>query len=160
VGGRARLQSGGDLAKPVESSRVSPLLSETLAGDNLGSVKLLYLEDDPHDLELLQLVCRHEAPDCEITGASDRTAFIKALEGGQYVGIISDSGVHDLAGPDAVRVARLLAPALPYVFYCGAMAETKRAELASAKPEGIFSKDRPEDLNLAISLLRKLTSGR
>ena len=38
-------------------------------------------------------------------------------------------------GADAVRVARLAAPALPYVFYCGTMSETKRAELAALRAE-------------------------
>lgn len=122
-------------------------------------VKLLYLEDDHQDVELLLMLCQQEAPDCEITAVGDRLAFIQALETGHYDGILSDSGVHDLAGPDALRVARLLAPALPYVFFCGLMSDTKRAGLLAAKPDGIFSKDRPEDLGLAIGLLRKLSTG-
>jgi CheY-like chemotaxis protein len=120
-------------------------------------VKLLYLEDDPRDVELLQMLCLHDEPDCEITAVSDRLAFLQALESGRFAGILSDSGVHDLAGPDAVRVARLLAPTLPYVFYCGTMAEAKRTGLLAAKPDGVFSKDRPDDLGLAIGLLRKLS---
>jgi len=114
-------------------------------------VKLLYLEDDPHDVELLQLLCLQQEPDCEITAVGDRMAFIAALESGQYVGILSDSGVHDLAGPDAVRVARSLAPAVPYLFFCGTMGETKRATLLAAHPDGIFSKDRPEDIGLQLA---------
>lgn len=106
------------------------------------------------------MICLHQEPDCEITAVGDRMAFVKALESGDYAAILSDSGVHDLVGPDAVRVARLLAPAVPYVFYCGTMASAKRAELEAAKPDGIFSKDRPEDLGLAIGLLRKLSGGR
>ena len=91
---------------------------------------------------------------------SDRLAFLKALESGDFAGILSDSAVHDLVGPDAVRVARLVAPMMPYVFYCGTMSATKRADLLAAKPDGIFSKDRPEDLGMAIDLLRKLSGGR
>ena len=123
------------------------------------AVKLLYLEDDLRDVELLQMVCLHQEPDCEITAVGDRMTFIKALESGEYAGILSDSGVHDLAGPDAVRVARLLAPALPYVFYCGTMADTKRTELTAAKADGIFSKDDPAGMGRAIALLRKLSGG-
>lgn len=118
---------------------------------------MLYLEDDRHDVELLQLLCLQDEPDCEITAVSDRQAFEAALESGRFAGILSDSGVHDLAGPDAVKVARLLAPTLPYVFYCGTMAQQKRAVLLAAKPDGIFSKDRPGDAGLAIGLLRKLS---
>jgi CheY-like chemotaxis protein len=136
------------------------LLAGALENGNLRSVKLLYLEDDPNDVELLQMLCLHQEPDCEITAVADRVAFVQALESGKYAGIISDSGVYDLTGPEAVRMARRLAPAMPYVFYCGTMADAKRAELAGAGPDGIFSKDNPEDLGTAIGLLRKLAGCR
>ncbi len=123
-------------------------------------MKLLYLEDDPLDVELLQLACQQAVPGCEVVAVGDRLSFLKALESGGFAGILSDSGVHDLAGPDAVRVARLIAPMTPYVFYCGTMSDSKRTELLAAKPDGMFSKDQPEDFGLAIGLLRKLSSGR
>jgi DNA-binding NarL/FixJ family response regulator len=122
-------------------------------------VKLLYLEDDRQDVELLQLMCMQDEPDCEIIPVGDRQSFVAALESGRFAGILSDSGVHDLTGAEAVRIARQVAPALPYVFLCGAMADAKRETLLAAKPDGIFSKDRPEDAGLAIGLLRKLSGG-
>jgi CheY-like chemotaxis protein len=123
----------------------------------MAPVKLLYLEDDRHDVELLQMNCQQDEPDCEITAVADRGAFVAALQSGRYAGILSDSGVHDRTGPEAVKLARQIAPALPYVFICGTMAAAKRADLLAAKPDGIFSKDRPEDTGLAIALLRKLS---
>jgi CheY-like chemotaxis protein len=119
-------------------------------------VKLLYLEDDRRDVELLQMSCQQDEPDCEITAVEDRASFIAALESGLYAGILSDSCVHDLTGPEAVKLARAISPATPYVFICGTMADAKRQQLLAAKPDGIFSKDRPEDAGLAIALLRKL----
>lgn len=121
-----------------------------------GGMKLLYLEDDRRDVELLELQLGQDEPDCEITPVADRAAFVAALQSGGYAGILSDSGVHDLFGADAVNLARSLSPGLPYVFLCGTMSEAKRADLLAAKPDGIFSKDRPEDVGLAIGLLRKL----
>jgi DNA-binding NarL/FixJ family response regulator len=120
-------------------------------------VKLLYLEDDSHDVELLQMACLQDEPDCEITAVGNRQAFIAALQSDRYAGILSDSGVFDLTGPEAVKLSRQIAPATPYVFICGTMADAKRADLLAAKPDGIFSKDRPEDAGLAIALLRKLS---
>lgn len=124
------------------------------------AVKVLYLEDDRHDVELLQLSCQQDEPDCEITAVETREAYIEALKSGRYVAILSDSGVFDLSGPEAVKLARQFTPSLPYVFYCGTMADSKRADLLAAKPDGIFSKDRPEDAGLAIALLRKLSGER
>jgi CheY-like chemotaxis protein len=119
-------------------------------------LNLLYLEDDARDIELLRLRCSQNELDCELTAASDRAAFLAGLCSDRFDGIISDSGVHDLAGPDAVRLARSLAPGLPYVFLCGTMDPDKRAEILAAQPDGVFSKDRDEDAGLAIGLLRKI----
>ena len=123
-------------------------------------MRVLYLEDDRHDVELLESQLGRDEPDCEITPVEDRATFVAALQGGSYSGILSDSGVHDLFGADAVKLARSLAPGLPYVFLCGTMSDAKRADLAAAHPDGIFSKDRPGDVGLAIGLLRKLSGER
>jgi CheY-like chemotaxis protein len=123
-------------------------------------MKVLYLEDDPGDIALFQQASAGEEPDCELTAVTDRASFVAGLQSGSYAGILSDSGVFDLAGPDAVKLARILAPALPYVFLCGTMSDGRRAELLASEPEGIFTKDRPGDFGLAIGLLRKLAGER
>jgi CheY-like chemotaxis protein len=120
-------------------------------------VKVLHLEDDLRDIELLRATCAHREPDCQLTAVMDRATFVAALQTRRYDGILSDSGVHDLFGADAVKLARSLAPGLPYVFLCGLMGDAKRADLLAAKPDGVFSKDRAEDVSLAIDLLRKLS---
>jgi CheY-like chemotaxis protein len=121
-----------------------------------GVLKLLYLEDDARDIELFQFACQKNDPDCELIGAMDREAFVTAVKIGGFDGILSDSGVPDLPGPDAVRLARRLAPGLPYVFLCGVMDAAKRAGLVAANPDGIFSKDQPDDPRLAINLIRAM----
>jgi CheY-like chemotaxis protein len=120
-------------------------------------VKVLYLEDDLRDIELLRMTCAHEQPDCQLSPVMDRATFVAALQTGRYDGILSDSGVHDLLGADAVQIARSMAPGLPYVFLCGMLNDAKRADLEAAKPDGIFSKDRAEDVDLAIGLIRTLS---
>jgi CheY-like chemotaxis protein len=119
-----------------------------------GKLTLLYLEDDARDVELLQLTCAENEPDCELVPAMSRTEFVAALQTGRFDGILSDSGVHDLLGADAVRLARSLAPTLPYIFLCGMMDPAKRADLVAANPDGFFSKDQPGDVERAIALAR------
>ncbi len=126
----------------------------------LAPLKLLYLEDDARDVELLQLTCQDSELECELTAATDRATFLAALRSAGYDGILSDSGVHDLPGAEAVKLARCVAPTLPYVFLCGTMNPAKRAELLAAKPDGIFSKDRSGDTGQAIALLRKMSAAR
>lgn len=122
-------------------------------------MKVLHLEDDLRDIEMVRIACAREAPDCQLTPVMDRATFFIALQSGRYDGILSDSGVHDLFGADAVKLTRSLDPALPYVFLCGFLGEAKRMDLLAAKPDGIFSKDRAGDVGRAIRLLRKLSGG-
>lgn len=120
------------------------------------ALKLLYLEDDIRDIELLQIVCQQTEPDCELTAATTKQEFMRALQGGRFDGILSDSGVHDLFGADAVRLARQVAPGIPYLFLCGTMEPAKRQALLAARPDGIFSKDQPGDAAQAIGLVRTM----
>jgi CheY-like chemotaxis protein len=138
----------------------TPVFAPLPTAGMTSAVKLLYLEDDANDVALLKLACEQNEPDLEITAARDRKAFIAALQSGRYAGILSDSGVRDLFGADAVKLARSLAPNLPYVFLCGVMDDARRADLLAAKPDGIFSKDQPDDVGLALRLLRVLSRNR
>jgi CheY-like chemotaxis protein len=149
------------LVKPATIQQVLAAIARLFpAQTERTTLRLLYLEDDVHDVELLQLACEQADADCAINAAMSRASFLTGLQSGRFDGILSDSGVHDLLGADAVRLARSLAPGLPYVFLCGMMSDAKRADLLAAKPDGIFSKDRPEDTGLAIALLRKLSGER
>jgi CheY-like chemotaxis protein len=109
-----------------------------------GAVNLLHLEDDANDLELFAVWCRDQWPECSMTPARDRDTYIAALRSGQFTGIVSDSGLHNLTGAEAVALARAYAPALPFVFLCGAMSPEKKAELTAAKPDALVSKDDPK----------------
>lgn len=150
-----------DYAPGAPTSRAPRETSPTAESDAArGRMKLIYLEDDPRDVELMQLMCGRNEPDCELTAVTSRAAFVAALQTGRFDGVLSDSSVHDLFGADAVRLARRLAPAVPYVFLCGAMDDAKRADLVAAKPDGIFSKDRPADVGLAIGLVRNMRAAR
>lgn len=145
----SRLQTSldGSAAAPSAPVRSRPL-------------RVLHLEDDQRDIELLQLACEQSDPDCELTAASSRAAFQRGLQSGFFDGILSDSSVPDLSGVEAVRLARKLAPGLPYVFICGTMDPRNHWDLVAANPDGIFSKDKPEDAALAINLIRKMNEYR
>lgn len=146
--------------KPRAFAADSPSPAASDAKPRPRALRVLYLEDDEHDVELLQLACQQNDPDCELTPATNREGFIRALQSGFFDGILSDSGVADLPGREAVKLARKLAPGLPYVFLCGVMDPSKQAELVRANPDGIFSKDRAEDAALAINLVRKMNEYR
>ena len=147
VGSRAPLDEAFWATVPSPKPRPKPL-------------RVLHLEDHEYDAELIQLACHRVDPECELTPVATREAFIRALQSGLFDGVLSDSSVHDLPGREGVKLARRLAPGRPYVFICGVMDPTKQAELVRANPDGMFSKDRPEDAGLAIELIRKMNEYR
>jgi CheY-like chemotaxis protein len=157
------------LVKPATVQQVLSAIAQLFPGSAASApsqpagdarLQLLYLEDDPRDIELLQSTCARNDPDCAITAAMSQATFIAFLQSGRFDGILSDSGLPNLPGADAVGLARSLAPSLPYVFLCGRMDDGKRADLLAAKPDGMFSKDQPEDTARAIALLRRLRGNR
>jgi CheY-like chemotaxis protein len=116
-------------------------------------VNLLHLEDDPHDLELFAHWCRQQWPECTLRSVGTRQSYIDALRSGQFTGIVSDSGLHDLSGPEAVALARAYAPRIPFLFLCGTISPDKREEMMKAKPDAIVSKDDPKAVRAAFDRL-------
>jgi CheY-like chemotaxis protein len=120
---------------------------------------LLYLEDVPQELDLLKKVYALDEPDWQITAAMSRASFITALQSGSFDAIMSDAGVHQLFGVDAIKLARRLAPRLPFAFVCGRIGVAKKKKLLAAVPDGLFY-IRQDGPKLAIGLLRRLVANR
>lgn len=118
-------------------------------------MRVLYLDDDDRDVELVRVGCADLlGENCELVNASSRRAYEKELGEKSYDGILSDSGILELTGVDALRIARIRAPTTPFVFYCGALPPTVKEILRSEHPDGIFSKDTMSDLKLALDLIK------
>jgi DNA-binding NarL/FixJ family response regulator len=116
-------------------------------------MRLLHLEDHPLDAELLKNYCEQHARQCELVWVDNRKDFLARL--GSCQGIISDSGVHDLTGIEALAIARREHPSIPFVFLCGVASESSIASLQAAGPDGVFSKDRPAEVAAALRLVLK-----
>ena len=109
-------------------------------------MKVLHLEDDPLDAELLAIGCTRRWPDFQATVVKSRGEFVTALRSSQFDVIVSDSGVALFPGTDALAVARQLSPNTPFIFVCGTMSDLRRAELEAAGPDAILSKDTSDSL--------------
>jgi CheY-like chemotaxis protein len=118
-------------------------------------MKLLHLEDNQFDLELTGLWFLREWPGSEIVPVTTRSQYLVALRGGNFDGIVSDSEVSGLMGAEAVKLARLYAPSVPFVFLCGTMSETNRDALIAAGADAVVSKNEPEQMRAAFARLFK-----
>ncbi|MCL4550966.1 MAG: PAS domain S-box protein [Bacteroidetes bacterium] len=86
-------------------------------------IKILHLEDNDLDAELLQSQLEIEGIPCEITRVFHKAEFIKVIEEKQFDLILSDNTLPDFDGIDALRYAKKIQPETPFIFLSGTLGE-------------------------------------
>jgi PAS domain S-box-containing protein len=86
-------------------------------------MRILYLEDNPVDVELSRAVLEKDGLKCEMKVVDTREDYIAALEAGGYVLILADYHLPSFDGMAALEIAREMTPDLPFIFVSGAMGE-------------------------------------
>lgn len=89
----------------------------------LHPIRILHLEDDPQDGELIAVTLRNEGVVCEISQATTEEAYRRGLEAGGLDLILSDYCLPAFDGLAALRLAREHAPLVPFVFLSGFIGE-------------------------------------
>ena len=94
----------------------------------MSTLRILLLEDDSSDAELIQ--GRLEAEDivCEITRVETRHEFLNALEGDQIDLILADYKLPSFDGISAFKLALVARPELPFIFVSGTLGEEMAVE--------------------------------
>jgi phosphoserine phosphatase RsbU/P len=93
-----------------------------------GRLRILHLEDDPGDAELVQSVLTREIVDYDIQVVARRGEFIAALEGGGFDLVLADYALPGFDGMSALAIVRELFPDLPFVFVSGTLGEDSAIE--------------------------------
>ncbi len=86
-------------------------------------LRVLHLEDDPNDAELVRHALADNDLPCSITRVDTGEAFKAALERERFDLILSDYNLPTVTGLDALKLAAALNPALPFIFVSGVMGE-------------------------------------
>jgi len=94
-------------------------------------MKILHLEDDSFDAELVECTLAAEIPHCTIVAAVTRAEFLAHLTTEPPDLILSDSSVPAFSGLEALALTRESAPQIPFIFFSG-MRDEERA-LAAAR---------------------------
>lgn len=113
-------------------------------------MKILHLEDNPHDAELVRELLMEDWPDCLVTAVSDEGGYRAALAGGAYDVIISDFTLVRFDGASALRLARELAPGTPFIYVSGTIGEERAIEAVLAGASDYVIKDRMQRLATAV----------
>ncbi|HAL56097.1 MAG TPA: hypothetical protein DCP63_06405 [Bacteroidetes bacterium] len=91
-------------------------------------IRILHLEDNPKDAELVEGTLEIEGIDHETTVVSTRPEFVQKLKAGGFDIIISDFNLPDFDGLQALSIAREVAPDLPFIFLSGTLGEDRAVE--------------------------------
>jgi len=86
-------------------------------------LRILYLEDDPRDAELVQGTLEAGGIDCELARVETQAELVSALQQGCFDLILADYTLPAFDGLSALKIAQEGWPQLPFIFVSGTLDE-------------------------------------
>src|SRR5215510_6188160 len=86
-------------------------------------LRILHLEDDPNDTEIVQDVLESGGVVCQVTRVETRDQFIASLDEGGFDLILADFSLPFFDGVSALQLALARCPDVPFIFVSGALGE-------------------------------------
>jgi PAS domain S-box-containing protein len=86
-------------------------------------LRILQLEDDPKDAELVQEKLELDGKACEFTRVETEPDFIASLEQGGFDLILADYSLPSFDGVSALKLAQQHCPNVPFIFVAGTLGE-------------------------------------
>ena len=160
---RAPAEPTPSLSRTLSVLNATPLRDEIIPPHPAGSVlpgltlplfrmKILHLEDNATDAELVLDWLREEWPDCETHVAATQPECLAALQRQPFDLILSDYSLISFSGHDGLRLARQYQPDTPFIFFSGTIREETAIEAMRDGAWDYVLKDRPQRLITAIQL--------
>jgi PAS domain S-box-containing protein len=121
-------------------------------------IHILHLEDDAHDCDLVEAMLRAEDIPCQIECVQTGEDFRSKLTGRAPDLIISDYSMPGYDGLRALRLAREIVPAVPFIFFSGTLGEESAVISLKEGATDYILKQRPG--RLVASVRRALAEAR
>jgi formate hydrogenlyase transcriptional activator len=86
-------------------------------------LRILYLEDDPRDAELVQATLESADVPCEVTRVETQPEFSDFLERGGFDLVFADYTLPSFDGISALKIANAFRPEVPFIFVSGTLGE-------------------------------------
>jgi DNA-binding NtrC family response regulator len=86
-------------------------------------LRILHLEDDPRDTELMEASLRQAGIACDVERVDAREPFVERLQNAEIDLIVSDVSVPGFDGIAAQTVWRRERPDIPFIFLSGTLGE-------------------------------------
>ena len=110
------------------------------------TLKILHLEDNPADAELVKRVLMRSSLPCEVLNVDSADAYQSALQHQAYDVILSDSGIPGYDGRAALLHAHGSRPGVPFIVVSGRVDENRRPLPNEPQPAAQLSKSRLDRL--------------
>jgi len=109
-------------------------------------IRILHLEDDPNDAELIALQLESDHLVCRIENVASEKEFSRALDLNTVDLILADNTGPTFTGHTALALARKKYPQVPLIFVSGAGDSKDATRAIEAGASGYVLKDRLSDL--------------
>lgn len=113
-------------------------------------LKILLLEDDPEDVDIIQHIIQENIPGVDYYFAANKNAYLHALSEIQPDCILADNSVTGMNAGMALATAREQLPEVPFIMVTGAVPETYAIDMIKAGADDYIIKDRLQRLPAAI----------
>lgn len=108
------------------------------------------LEDSPEDAEIIQRTLKKDNPHCEFFLATEKSAFIQALDSFYPEVVLSDHSIPQFNSADALSIVRQKLRDVPFIMVTGAVSEEFAATIIRQGADDYILKDRMARLPAAI----------
>jgi PAS domain S-box-containing protein len=115
------------------------------------AIRVLHLEDNSRDAELVRHILTVQGPACDIVWVSGREDFESALQREPFDLVLSDYNVPGYDGLSALRLVREKWPAVPVIMISGTPDEEAGVECLKAGASDYVRKQRPQRLGGAVA---------
>ena len=113
-------------------------------------LRILHLEDDPNDTDLLQGLLERDGLVAELVRVDTQEEFVAALGQDEYDLIISDYSLPSFDGLAALGLARERRPTLPIILFSATIGEEAAIDCLRGGATDYILKQRPERLAAAV----------
>jgi PAS domain S-box-containing protein len=86
-------------------------------------LRILHLEDNPNDAELIQAILETEGIICDVTRVDTQADFFASLEHGGFDLILTDYTLLSFDGLSALKITLKKCPDVPFIFVSGTLGE-------------------------------------
>jgi two-component system, cell cycle sensor histidine kinase and response regulator CckA len=114
------------------------------------STRVLVVEDNPSDVDLVELAVRRAVPDLEIRQVDNEADYRLALQEFRPDLIISDHKLPRFSGPRALEISRQQDPHRPFLLVTGSIDEETAVEYMKSGASDYLLKDRTARLGAAV----------